>query len=72
MWASRFAPFYYRLAHAKPRFTTYSLETLVSNSDISHTKAQRELGYAPRRLRESLADTVRWFARSKSFQGGPG
>lgn len=70
MWASRFAPHYYRLAHAKPRFTTYSLETLVSNSDISHTKAQQELGYTPRSLRESLRDTVGWFLQKKSLQGG--
>ena len=31
-----------------PRFTSYSLATLQSNSTISHAKATRELGYAPR------------------------
>ncbi len=58
---AQFTPFYYRLAKARPRLTTYSLETLVSNSVISHEKARQELGYMPRSLRESIADTIRWF-----------
>jgi len=56
-----FTPFYYRLLQLKPRLTPYSLETLLSNSKISHTKAQRELGYKPRPFTESVADTVKWF-----------
>ncbi len=60
-------PLYYRLTHAKPRFTTYSLATLVSNSYISHAKANLELGYNPRPLRDSLHDTVRWFMKHKKF-----
>jgi dihydroflavonol-4-reductase len=58
---------YYRLAHATPRFTPYSLEVLHSNSNISHAKATRELGYQPRSLYESIADTVRWFLARKAF-----
>jgi dihydroflavonol-4-reductase len=58
-------PLYYRLTHAKPRFTTYSLATITSNSNISHSKANLELGYHPRPLRESLADTVKWFLNNK-------
>ncbi|GAB4504873.1 MAG: NAD-dependent epimerase/dehydratase family protein [Anaerolineales bacterium] len=56
-----FTPMYYRLAHATPRFTPYSLEVLRSNSYISHAKATRELGYQPRSLQETISDTVRWF-----------
>jgi dihydroflavonol-4-reductase len=63
-WAARAAPAYYRLAHARPRITPYSLETLASNSIISHAKAARELGYQPRLLRESLADTILWFRQN--------
>lgn len=59
--AARFTPWYYRLTGARPRFTPYSLEVLRSNSVISHQKATRELGYRPRPLYESIADTVRWF-----------
>jgi dihydroflavonol-4-reductase len=63
--ASAFTPIYYRLSGAKPRFTPYSLSTLRSNSEISHEKASRELGYHPRKLLETLADTVEWFRRNK-------
>ncbi len=60
-FVSRFTPHYYRIARAQPRITPYSLETLWGNSVISHAKAARELGYQPRPLKESLADTVQWF-----------
>ena len=46
---------------ATPRFTPYSLEVLQSNSNISHAKATRELGYNPRSIYESISDTVKWF-----------
>jgi dihydroflavonol-4-reductase len=64
-FASRFTPYYYRLTRKKPRFTSYSLETLQSNSVISHAKAQRELGYSPRPMKTTLLDTVRWFRENK-------
>jgi len=60
-FAALFTPMYYRFAHATPRFTPYSLEVLQSNSNISHAKATRELGYQPRSLQESIRDAVRWF-----------
>lgn len=63
-FAAHFTPLYYRLAHARPRLTPYSLATLASNADISHAKAQRELGFTPRPISEALADTVRWFRNS--------
>ena len=47
-FVARFTPLYYRISHATPRFTPYSLEVLRSNSNISHAKATRELGYHPR------------------------
>jgi dihydroflavonol-4-reductase len=60
-FAARFTPWYYQKTKAKPRFTPYSLEVLQSNADISHDKAARELGYKPRPVIETIADTVRWF-----------
>jgi dihydroflavonol-4-reductase len=63
--AAKVTPIYYRLTKAKPRFTPYSLEVLHSNSDISHAKASRELGYAPRAFTETIADTVRWFFENR-------
>jgi dihydroflavonol-4-reductase len=63
-FAARFTPLLYIHRKIKPRFTTYSLETLRSNSDISHAKATAELGYHPRRLMETIADTVEWFRKN--------
>jgi dihydroflavonol-4-reductase len=60
-YAARFTPWYYQRTKAKPRFTPYSLEVLQSNSNISHAKAARELGYKSRPAIETITDTVRWF-----------
>ena len=60
-FAARFTPWYYLQTKVKPRFTPYSLEVLQSNSNISHAKAARELGFHPRPLYETITDTVRWF-----------
>lgn len=62
---THFTPLYYRLTRSKPRLTPYSLETLNSNADISHAKAQLELGYSPRPLQQSLTDTVKWFLEQR-------
>jgi dihydroflavonol-4-reductase len=43
------------------QFTSYSLRTLASNAQVSHAKAERELGYAVRPPAQTLADTVRWW-----------
>jgi dihydroflavonol-4-reductase len=59
--AALFAPLYYKFSRSKPRFTPYALATVTSNSNISNFKAKRELGYKPRPLSESIADTVQWF-----------
>ncbi len=64
-FAARFTPWYYRQTKSKPRFTPYSLEVLQSNADISHAKARRELGYKPRPVIETIADTVRWYFENR-------
>ncbi|GAB4458568.1 MAG: SDR family oxidoreductase [Anaerolineales bacterium] len=69
-WAAQFTPFYYRWAKTSPRFTPYALEVLRSNSNISHAKATRELGYQPRSLYESIRDTVTWFLENRKRQAG--
>jgi dihydroflavonol-4-reductase len=51
----------YRLTRIPPRLTTYALDTLATNARVSYAKAKRELGYQPRRVRQSIADTVAWF-----------
>ena len=64
-FAALFTPLYYRFANETPRFTPYSLEVLQSNSNISHAKATRELGYKPRPIFESIRDAVKWFLESR-------
>lgn len=64
-FAAKFTPAYYRFANETPRFTPYSLEVLQSNSNISHAKATRELGYKPRPIFDSIRDAVKWFLESK-------
>jgi dihydroflavonol-4-reductase len=55
------AELYYKITKTPPRFTKYSIETVFSNSDISSEKAKVELGYRPRTLAQSVADTVAWW-----------
>lgn len=64
---AKVTPLYYRLTRTKPRLTPYSLETLSSNSVISFEKARRELGYSPRPLSATIADTIRWLIQNKSL-----
>jgi dihydroflavonol-4-reductase len=65
--AAFFATPLYRLTQIQPRFTRYALETVTSNSNISYAKAARELGYAPRAIRDSIADTVGWFRKNSGL-----
>jgi len=65
MLAAGAAEQYYRVTHTRPSFTRYSLETLLSNSTISSHKAQRELGYLPRELSETISDTITWWLEHK-------
>lgn len=63
--AGFFTPVYYKLANKAPRFTTYSISTLQSNSVISHKKASMELGYGSRPIKESIKDTFKWLREIK-------
>jgi len=51
-----------RLSGQHPLYTAESLEILEqSNKNMSHQKAKKELGYHPRPIEETLADTFEWF-----------
>lgn len=63
--AASFAPLIYKLTRIPPRFTSYSVKTLLSNSLISSAKAKQELGYSPRPLRFTIMDTVLWFLENQ-------
>ena len=49
-----------RRKRQRPLYTKYSLNTLNSNDRFSHDKATRELGYHPRDLFQTIADTILW------------
>jgi len=53
-----------RLTGSEPRFTGPSLQALRQHQRISHAKAARELGYAPRPLRQTVEDSIQWFRES--------
>lgn len=59
------AELYYKIVKTKPLFTSYSIYTLQSNSNFSHEKATKELGYYPRELIETLRDTFDWLKEEK-------
>lgn len=54
------APAYYRLTRTKPLFTSYSIHVLNSNTLFDNSRARAELGFAPRPLSATLADSVAW------------
>ena len=64
-FSASFMPFVYRLVRQKPQFTPYSLTTVFSNSVVSHAKATIELGYRPRRISESIKDTLIWYEQNR-------
>ena len=45
----------------RPQFTPISMNELESNPLISYEKASIELGYKPRPIEQTIADTVGWF-----------
>jgi dihydroflavonol-4-reductase len=51
---------YYMVLQQQPLYTSYSIETLYSNSLASHNKAENELGYKTRPIQEAIFDTVSW------------
>lgn len=60
LFFSRYTQHFYRLLNKTPLFTTYSLKTIIGNSRFSRAKAERELGYRPRPLEESIRDYLDW------------
>ena len=59
-----FAPLaevYYRLSKTRPIFTSYAIDTLLSNSVISRKKAEEKLDYQVRPLKDSVRDSVYWW-----------
>lgn len=62
--AAPFSELHARRKKQRPLFTAYSLRVLRENARFSHDKATAELGYRPRGLDETLADTVSYLRRN--------
>jgi dihydroflavonol-4-reductase len=61
-----FAELYARLFNRRPLFTRESIKILKdSHRNISHAKATKELGYQPRPIHETIADTFACFNQVK-------
>jgi dihydroflavonol-4-reductase len=66
MLTARFSQVYYKMSRTKPKFTTYSIETILSNSTINNIKARTILEYSPRALCDTISDTVSWWQERKA------
>lgn len=64
LFGAPFAAAYSRLRKKRAYYTTVSLNALKSNHNISHEKATCELGYQPRSFKETLKDTLQWYAQN--------
>ena len=49
-----------KLHHQKPQVTAHSMKMIGKNTYLSHAKAERELGYHPREMKETIKDIVEW------------
>ena len=65
--ASKVSPLYYKATGKEPLFTSYSIDVVNSNSQISCAKARGELGYSPRPIRGSIKDSVEWINENIEF-----
>ncbi len=61
MFFANFIQRFYHLSGVKPRFTSYSLQTLSENSVFSCNKARNELGYSTHPVKETILDTLVWW-----------
>lgn len=59
-FASFFTSIHALLWKTKPRFTTYSIETVNMWNTYSHEKASREIGYYPRPIEKTVEETLDW------------
>lgn len=58
------------LTRKKPFFTPYSIDVLLSNPMADSSLAERELGFHPRPLEESMADSVHWMLEHGLLDAG--
>jgi dihydroflavonol-4-reductase len=67
--ASWFSLGWGKLRGTTPKFTPAAIQAIQSHRTISHEKATRELGYAPRPFEETVRDTFDWFREAGMLDG---
>ena len=70
--AEAFAPLMLALARLNgnpPIYSCVTLRALRSNRQVSHARAERDLGYTARPLAETVRDTINWFQENGYLQG---
>ncbi len=53
------------ITKTRPLFTKYSLSTMDANGRFSHDKATMSLGYSPRDMKDTIADTISYLYTRK-------
>ncbi len=62
---------YYNATDTTALITRYSIRKLVSNCNFSYAKAQKELGYNPRTVDESVRDMINWIIETEGDPKDP-
>lgn len=57
------------LSRKTPKFTPGAIRSIRMHRHISHAKATRELGYAPRPFEQTVRDTLEWFREAGMLDG---
>ena len=60
---------YAKLRRVDPLYTGESIDIIAGHRDIRSDKARRELGFDPRPLPQTMADTFEWFCSQGVLQG---
>lgn len=58
---AKIAPLFYAAARKTPVITPDTVKVMLSGKKISCDKAQQELGYLPRAIKQTIKDTVDWY-----------
>jgi dihydroflavonol-4-reductase len=76
LWLAGFASYFSlaagTLTGKTPKFTPGAIRSIQMHRHISHEKASRELGYAPRPFEETVRDTLEWFREAGMLDGRAG
>jgi len=75
MWLAKlvapFAEIFVKITKGEPLFTRESLHALEASRIMSHAKANRDFGYFPRDIRESISDIYESFYATGVLKRGP-